>query len=261
MSTDGSDGMGAGTAQAGSLVAGRPGGREPGITPYFTAATFEYLRDLTANNRRDWFERNRARYIQSVRQPALAFVEAAGERLRSEISRQILADSRPVGGSLMRIHRDLRFSRDKTPYQPAIGIAFSHTECKERAAPVYYLHLGVDKVTGNKSGGGIYRADPGELNRIRDAIDRRPADWGRVAHQPDFERSHSFGQEMLQRVPKAYSADHPFADDLRRKSYSAQSKYTEEQVARHDFLDRFIENCRTEAPLMEFLAQAVGVDW
>jgi len=76
---------------------------------YFGPGLFDFLRQLRRNNNRDWFQANKARYERDVRGPALRFIEDVGPRLR-QISRHLVADPRPVGGSLFRIHRDIRFS-------------------------------------------------------------------------------------------------------------------------------------------------------
>ena len=119
---------------------------------FFTAATFDFLRQLTAHNQKAWFDANRTKYEQHVKAPALAFIAAAGPRL-SKISQDIVADPRPVGGSLMRVYRDIRFSKDRTPYKTNIGISFGHRRGREQAAPGYYLHLGTDREWGNFGGG------------------------------------------------------------------------------------------------------------
>ncbi|HSG46496.1 MAG TPA: DUF2461 family protein, partial [Longimicrobiales bacterium] len=80
----------------------------------FSGETFRFLSELAANNERDWFKANRDRYDAHVRDPAVTFVLAVGERLNG-ISPHLRADPRPVGGSLFRIHRDVRFSKDKSP--------------------------------------------------------------------------------------------------------------------------------------------------
>src|SRR6185503_18242071 len=83
---------------------------------YFTPRTFTFLKDLAANNRRDWFEKNKTRYEDDVKQPAIRFITDFGPHLK-KISTHFRADPRPVGGSLFRIHRDVRFAKDKSPYK------------------------------------------------------------------------------------------------------------------------------------------------
>lgn len=227
---------------------------------FFTAATFDFLRQLTANNRKDWFDANKTTYEQQVKAPALAFIAAAGPRL-TRISQEIVADPRPVGGSLMRVYRDIRFSKDKTPYKTNVGISFGHRQARDTAAPGYYLHLGLDRQWGNFSGGGIHMADTTTLRAIRDAIVEDSAAWKKAAHNTKVASTHTFGDDALKRVPPGYPAEHPFADDLRRKGFFAHVRYTQAEVTAHDFLDRFIENCRMEAPMLAFLANAVGASW
>nr|WP_235551139.1 TIGR02453 family protein [Mariprofundus ferrooxydans] len=91
----------------------------------FSPDTIAYLEALAANNNRDWFNENKQRYEQHVREPALSFIEAVGQRL-PEFSPHFRADARKMGGSLMRVYRDSRFSKDKTPYKTNIGIQFRH---------------------------------------------------------------------------------------------------------------------------------------
>jgi uncharacterized protein (TIGR02453 family) len=88
-------------------------------TPYFTPDLFRFLRELKAHNNRDWFQANKERYERSLRDPFLQLVSDLGPRLKA-ISAQFVADPKPVGGSMMRIYRDTRFSKDKTPYKTAV---------------------------------------------------------------------------------------------------------------------------------------------
>src|SRR3954470_21671845 len=95
-------------------------------SPSFSPALFTFLRDLAANNDREWFAANKARYVAEVQEPALAFIEDVGMRLPEEISPHFVADPRTTGGSLFRIYRDTRFSKDKTPYKTHCGVQFRH---------------------------------------------------------------------------------------------------------------------------------------
>ena len=225
---------------------------------YFTDATFDVLRQLVKNNNREWFEKHKPRYEADVRRPAMAFIEAAAPRL-AKISPEILADPRPQGGSLMRVYRDIRFSKDKTPYKTNVGISFSHRAGREQSAPGYYLHLSATE--RNFSGGGLHVTDSAALGKIRDAIVSDSARWKKVAHSPKFEAAQRLEGEQLKKPPHGYPADHPWVDDLRRKSFFAFAEYSQAEVTAPDFLDRFIENSRAQAPLIGFLARAVGVAW
>src|SRR4051812_28717906 len=93
--------------------------------PSFSPELFAFLRELATNNDREWFTAHKARYVAEVQEPALAFIEDVGMRL-GEVSRHLVAEPRTVGGSMFRIHRDVRFSKDKSPYKTHVGIQFRH---------------------------------------------------------------------------------------------------------------------------------------
>ena len=133
---------------------------------HVTPELFEFFRQLKRNNNREWFQKNKARYEERVRDPLLELVADFEPHLH-KISPHLVADSRPVGGSLFRIYRDVRFSKDKTPYKTAAGVRFPHEECKDVHAPGFYLHLEPGEVF---AGAGIWRPDAATLRRVRDRI-------------------------------------------------------------------------------------------
>src|SRR5690349_1473210 len=92
---------------------------------HFTPDFLRFLRDLEAHNNRDWFQKNKERYENSVRDPFLRLVADLQPRLK-KLSPNIVADPSPVGGSMMRIYRDIRFAKDKTPYKTAVMAHFWH---------------------------------------------------------------------------------------------------------------------------------------
>jgi len=104
---------------------------------YFDDETFAFLRELRTHNDRSWFTANKGRYEGSVKRPVLGFIEDAGPELH-KLSKQLVADPRPVGGSMFRIYRDVRFSRDKSPYKTHVGV---HFPLGKGGVPGYYLHL------------------------------------------------------------------------------------------------------------------------
>lgn len=229
--------------------------RSPGAKrePYFTLRLFQFLAELKANNRRPWFEANRERYERDVREPMLRFIADLGPRLKI-VSRQFSADPRPVGGSMFRIHRDIRFSRDKSPYKTNIGAHFPHIRSGQDAhAPGFYLHLASGQSFG---GGGLWHPDAPALKKVRDQIVSRPKDWETIRR-----RAGTIRGESLRRVPPAYAQDHRFADDLKRKDFYIMREYSEREVCSPDFMDLFLKSCRTAAPLMQFLTKAVGLPW
>jgi uncharacterized protein (TIGR02453 family) len=110
----------------------------------FPKELYQFLSDLARNNNREWFEANKERYVQYAKEPALAFIAEMKGRLE-EISQSYVADTRPNGGSMFRIYRDTRFSKDKTPYKVNIGCQFRHSAGRDAHAPGFYIHLQPDE--------------------------------------------------------------------------------------------------------------------
>jgi uncharacterized protein (TIGR02453 family) len=223
----------------------------------FGPELFSFLADLRANNDREWFAANKHRYEEQLLEPALAFIDAFAPRLE-KISPHFRADARPVGGSLFRIYRDTRFSKDKTPYKTNLGIHFRHERAKDAHAPGYYLHIGPDEVF---AGGGIWHPSTQAATRIREAIVADPKRWRRATRGTAFARRFQLGGDSLKRVPSWADADHPFADDLRRKDFVASTRLSEREVVAPGFVDRYAQICRSEAPLMRFLCDALEVSF
>jgi uncharacterized protein (TIGR02453 family) len=224
---------------------------------YFGRELFRFLDELQANNDRDWFNANKDRYESEVRNPALRFISDFGEPL-AKISRRLLAEARPVGGSLMRIHRDTRFSKDKSPYKTNVGIHFRHDGGRDVHAPGYYLHLAPGEVF---LGAGMWHPEPSALAKIRDALVEKPDGWKRSISGKAFRAAFALDGESLKRPPQGYDPEHPLIEDLKRKDFIAVSRYSVRDACGADFLDRVSEGCRAAAPLMAYLTAAVGLPW
>jgi uncharacterized protein (TIGR02453 family) len=221
--------------------------------PHFTPRLFEFLTDLKAHNTRPWFEANRQRYERDVREPMLRFLTDLGPRLRA-ISGHFRADPRPSGGSMFRIHRDIRFSRDKRPYKTNVGAHFPHLRGgRDAHAPGFYLHLAPGQSFG---GGGLWHPDAAALKTVRDQIARRAPGWEAVRR-----RRIPIQGETLKRVPPAYARDHPYAEDLRRKDFYTMRAFADRDVYARKFMDRFLESARAAAPLVRFLTEALDLPW
>ncbi|MGH2703755.1 MAG: DUF2461 domain-containing protein [Actinomycetota bacterium] len=219
--------------------------------PYFTPELFGFLSELKEHNDRDWFAKNRERYERVVREPFLDFIQDVGPR-RAKISPHLVADPRPVGGSLFRIHRDVRFSKDKSPYKTYAGAHFRHSTGKDVHAPGVYLHLQPEECF---VGGGMWQPDPPALTAIRRAIDEQPAAWRKAR------RTTLMGGETLKRPPQGYPPDHAFIEDLKRKSFVTSAPLEDQQLSEPSFMTTFLSACRSMQPFLKFLATAVGLPW
>jgi uncharacterized protein (TIGR02453 family) len=228
------------------------------VPRYFTPATFEFLRELEENNDKTWWDDNRDRYIETIREPALDFIVDLGKRLES-ISPHFTADTRANGGSLMRPYRDVRFSRDKTPYKTNVGIQFRHERGKDVHAPGFYVHLEPGQ---NFAGAGLWHPETKVARQIRQAINDAPADWGEVVHTTAFSGTWSLADDdgdRLQRVPKELDSNHPFPDDLRLKSFTAGTRLTQKSITSGGFPDDLLKKFKNAAPYTRFLCEAIGV--
>jgi uncharacterized protein (TIGR02453 family) len=223
-------------------------------TSYFAPPFFKFLTELTANNDRTWFNSNKTRYIHDVQEPALQFISDFAPRLR-KISPHYVADPRPMGGSMFRIYRDTRFSKDKTPYKEYVGIAFRQPGTDVHA-PGLYLHL---QPGACYAGVGVWRPESPVANRIRQAIADQPAAWKSATRGKGFLSSWTIEGETLSRPPKGFDPDHPFIDDIKKKDFTAGAKLTQKQVAAPRFLDDYAKLLTAAKPFQAFLAKAVGV--
>lgn len=220
-----------------------------------TPKAFSFLKDLAANNDRDWFHANKQRYEEELRGPALQFIRDFAPHL-ADISPFFRADARKSGGSMFRIYRDTRFSKDKSPYKTHTGLQFRHERGKDAHCPGYYLHLEPKRCF---MGVGVWHPDGETLRQIRDAIDADPEGWREVRGDEKFADTFELAGESLKRAPKGYDVDHPLIEDLRRKDFIAVAELTQKQVTSPGFVEDFAGLCRRGSPLVQFLCNAIDV--
>jgi uncharacterized protein (TIGR02453 family) len=223
----------------------------------FRPTLFRFLEELSTHNDREWFAANKARFESDVRDPMLAFIRDVGVPL-TRISRHVVADPRPVGGSLFRIYRDTRFSKDKTPFKTHVAAHFRHRAARDVHAPGFYLHLEPGRVL---LGAGLWHPDPATLLAVRQAIARNGAAWKRAVGSPAFRRVCRLEGESAKRPPRGFDPGHPAIDDLRRKDFVAMRRRSETDALSPRFPERFLAFCRTSAPLNAFLCKALGQPW
>jgi len=224
---------------------------------HFKRNLFHFLEDLNSNNRREWFEQNRVRYERDVREPVIAFIMDFAPRLK-QISTKFIADPRPIGGSMFRIYRDVRFSTDKRPYKTHAAARFPHLMSRDVHAPGFYLHLEPGNVF---FGAGIWRPDAPTLSQIRDFIVANPRPWKKSIDDARFRKRWELKGEALVRPPKGYDPAHPLIEDLKRKDFIAITSCSEADALSPSFIDRFTESCDAASPLMKFLAKALAIQF
>jgi uncharacterized protein (TIGR02453 family) len=219
----------------------------------FGPETLRFLRELARNNNRVWFQQNKGRYETDVQAPSIRFIEAIGPRL-ARLSQHVTADARPFGGSLSRIYRDTRFSKDKSPYKTHVGIHFAHDGAtKGENLPGFFFHLAPGE---SMVASGIWHPAPPALRKIRDAIVASPGAWSKVLGS-----GLTIGGESYVRVPAGYDAHDRYADDLRRKDFYSAHPIVDAEISDPAFEVNFERVCRGLNPLNQFLAGAIGVPW
>jgi uncharacterized protein (TIGR02453 family) len=216
---------------------------------------FAFFNELHFNNEKPWFEANKERYKTSVIEPLSALIAAIGERM-PKVSKHIVCDPRPNGGSMFRIYRDTRFSKDKSPYKTNAGVHFRHALGKDAHAPGFYMHFAPKEVL---FGGGLWMPEPDDLADIRRAIADKPKDWTRVKSALDAaQRFNGIEGEGLARPPKGFDPDHPQIDDIKRKSFYVMHKSSEKTAQTPALVQDAIDTFASSTPLMTFLCKAIG---
>jgi len=224
----------------------------------FPPEMFGFLSELVKNNNRSWFQDNKSRYRDVVVEPMGRFIVAMEPRLR-DISEHFNVDPRPHGGSMFRIYRDARFSKDKRPYKENVGCQFRHLMGKDAHAPGFYVHLAPGQVF---FGGGIWKPDGVALSRIREAIVDNPAAWKKVTTNKVFQKHFDgFCGDSLQRAPRGFSPDHPLIKDLRHKSFYVMQQVDQTQACNDQFISRVEKAFKAASPLMEFIAFALELPY
>lgn len=222
----------------------------------FNKDFFKFFRDLKKNNEREWFEKNKDRYKAVVVAPLQDFIIALAPKLE-EVSPHFKCDPRPVGGSMFRIYRDTRFSKDKTPYKTNAGLQFRHLGGGDFRAPGFYLHLSPGDVF---YGGGMYMPEPPALSAVRTLIAEKPAEWKKARDAASIKRA--FGGlsdiENLAKPPRGFAPDHPMIEDIKRKSYFVSQESSEEAASKPGFVNDVAKSFADAAPVMTFLCKAVG---
>jgi uncharacterized protein (TIGR02453 family) len=189
----------------------------------FPEKGLEFLSNLVRHNEKSWFEENRKIYEELLVAPSLAFISDFGTLLQKEISKDIVYSTRTNGsGSLFRIHRDTRFSADKTPYKTHVGIFFWEGPGKKMTNPGFYFHLEFD---GAFMYAGKYEFSTQELHKYRDDVadDKAGKELEKAIASVRKSGDYEMAAEHYKRVPAGYAPDHPRAGLLRQNTLFAKS--------------------------------------
>ncbi len=239
--------------QAKSASANRTG--KTGSFDGFPPATLTFLKQLKTNNNREWFNEHKQQYESVILQPGLQFVELLRPGL-GKVSPYFLAVAKRTGGSMMRIYRDIRFSKNKTPYKTNISFHFRHEMGKDVHAPGYYFHIEPGRVF---LGAGIWQPDSPALRKIRDHIVEEDSQWRRIVKSRKLIHDFEFAGDRLKRPPRDFDPDHPFIEDLKRKDFMVVANLDESAISTRQLVDSVVQIMKRANPLMRFLCESLKI--
>lgn len=215
-----------------------------------TAHTFSFLKDLNKNNTREWMLANKARYEIARKEfeelVAALIIETA--KFDKSISHIIPKEC------IFRLNRDVRFSKEKTPYKTHFG-AYICAKGRKSSHPGYYLHIEPGKCF---AGGGNYMPMPDELQKIRQEIDYNAKEWKSILSKATFKKIFGTVQgDRLKTAPKGYEKDHPMLEYLQLKQFYVMCSITDAEIQSTHAPKTIVKVFKEQVPLNEFLIRAV----
>jgi len=221
----------------------------------FPQATQQFLRDLRENNNRDWYMENKKTYENAVKTPAIAWVQAMGTRLQV-LDEKLVVDVRTNGGgSLMRMARDIRFSKDKTPYKTNIAMLWWHGSGKKMQHPAYGMQITPDDAQLMT---GMHSFPKPMLDAYRQAVDDDELGEALLEVSKEIEAA---GYEVMgthyKKTPRGYEKDHPRADWLKYNALytHAIKDITWDTLMSDNLVDICFEHFQKMTPIFNWLVR------
>lgn len=221
------------------------------MKPSIKASTLQFLNSLEKNNNRDWFTENKNFYWQAKENVELFIEDLIHETAKFD-DEILKIDPKKA---LFRIYRDIRFSKDKIPYKTHFGVSLGMGKGSKISG--YYLHIEPGR---SFLAGGVYLPESTVLKEIRKEITASGKDFLEILEQPDFQNN--FGglsvEHQLKRVPNGFEKDHPMAEYLKLKSFTASHPVSNQTLLEQDAAEKFAEIFRSIKPLNDFLELPFG---
>jgi len=214
--------------------------------------TFKFLSSLKKNNNKEWFDKHRDQYLSAKENM---------ESVVGEVIRAISSFDKPIGGldpkkCVFRIYKDVRFSKDKTPYKTNLGAGIN-ANGKKAIEPGYYLHI----EPGNSFiAGGMWMPPRDELKKIRQEIDYNPKPLKKILANPSFKKY--FGglspENKLKTTPKGYDKEHPEIELLRNNSFIVWHKIPDKVITSKGFVKEIAKGAKIMMPFLDYLKVAIS---
>ncbi|MEO8794282.1 MAG: DUF2461 domain-containing protein [Daejeonella sp.] len=218
-----------------------------------TKATFDFLKDLAQNNNREWFHDHKNEH-DLAKQNVLDFVQQVINKLGK--TEPLIPQNLEAKNCVMRIYRDIRFSKDKTPYKTNFGAGISPNG-KNFNGPGYYLHISPE---GCFVAGGCWMPEAENLKLIRQEIDYNASSFREIIEDPDFKSYfvEPDRENLLKTSPKGYPADHPEIEFLKLKSFTVSHEINSAELSNKNSVDKVVEGFEKMHPFMIFLRNALS---
>jgi uncharacterized protein (TIGR02453 family) len=217
------------------------------------SSTFKFLRDLKKNNNKPWFDAHRGDYEKAKKDFEQFIQSVIDKHGKSDAGIKDLV----AKNCLFRINRDVRFSKDKSPYKTNFGAHINKGGKKSMLAG-YYFHLEPGKCF---AGGGIWMPIPDDLKKVRQEVDYNFAEFKKIIGSKKFKSVYGDlskdAEYMLSRVPKGYEPGNPAAEYLKLKSFIAMINIKDADLASKNLLKKTIEAFETLQPLLNFINRSL----
>lgn len=213
--------------------------------------TVKFLKDLKKNNNKTWFETNRKQY-ENARIDFTSLVDAiiaATSKFDNALSNLKAKEC------MFRINRDVRFSKDKSPYKSNMG-AYMNPGGKKANTPGYYFHCEPGQ---SFAAGGLYVPEPGALSKVRQEIDYNFDEWNTIINNKNFKKYFAKvdGIEVLIRPPKGYEADNPAIEFLKMKSFIVSRPLSDAELLDKNLVKEITKTFEAMKPMIDFLNHAI----
>ncbi len=212
------------------------------------SSAFTFLRKLAKNNNRDWFKDNKPSY-----QAAYGQLNLFKDALVREMEKYDEIES----AKLFRIYRDVRFSKDKSPYKNHFSGYMKRATAQRRGG--YYFHI----EPGGKSiiGGGFFSPSPADLKHIRQQIAANDKPLRKILKSASFKKYFGTLQgEQVKTAPKGFSKDHPAIDLIRHKQFYVVRRFKDKEVTADDFLKETVKTCKAFRPFFDYMTEILTTD-
>lgn len=214
-------------------------------------SVLEFLKLINKNNNRDWFNKNKERYMEELKR-----VETFADELLLEMNKHDVIETETGKKSLHRIYRDVRFGKDKTPYNTHWGGSLKRASKARRGT--YYFHI---TPGGSFVAGGFWGPNPEDLKRLRDEFSFDPEPFRKILKSKKF--LSMFGElkgEQIKTTPKGFNPNDQAIDLLRFKQFQLIRKFTDKEVLSKDFIKQVNETFKSMRPFLDYMSEVLTSD-